>query len=92
LWIVAKDRQQRIQAIAEWISNSASSSSSRTSYHSDSSDLSTTSSAEGYDVIALQEIWIKKDFDLLSERAKRAGLIYSKFFYSQVSLAKLTYF
>ncbi|GAA5906204.1 inositol phosphosphingolipid phospholipase [Sporobolomyces salmoneus] len=81
LWIVANKRRERIQAIAEWISNSSGS--SRNSYHSDSSDLPNESEVGGgYDVIALQEIWVRNDFDLIAERAKRAGLIYSKFFYS----------
>ncbi|GAA5936239.1 inositol phosphosphingolipid phospholipase [Sporobolomyces koalae] len=83
LWIVANRRQERIHAIADWIAASASptSSSSRTSYHSASSTGS-TQDVDGYDVIALQEIWVRQDFELVAERAKRAGLLHSKFFYS----------
>ncbi|GAA6002020.1 hypothetical protein JCM10207_003041 [Rhodosporidiobolus poonsookiae] len=40
------------------------------------------SSQGGYDVIALQEIWVRQDFDLVAERAKEAGLVHSRFFYS----------
>ncbi|GAA5991254.1 hypothetical protein JCM5350_005960 [Sporobolomyces pararoseus] len=92
LWLVADKRKQRLQAIAEWISNSNSNSPNRNSYHSDSTDFTTTEEEEtatassgggsGYDIIALQEIWVKSDFDLLTSKAKLVGLEYSKFFYS----------
>lgn len=32
-------------------------------------------------MIALQEIWVRKDYELVAERAKEAGLIHSRFFY-----------
>jgi sphingomyelin phosphodiesterase 2 len=31
--------------------------------------------------VALQELWVKADFDVIAERAKEAGLVYSRFFY-----------
>ncbi|GAA5946356.1 hypothetical protein JCM3765_000212 [Sporobolomyces pararoseus] len=59
LWLVAHKRKERLQAIAEWISNSE------------------------YDIIALQEIWVKSDFDLIVSKSRSVGLnYYSKFFYS----------
>ena len=36
---------------------------------------------EGYDLIALQELWTQEDFDVVKGRAKDAGLLYSRFFY-----------
>lgn len=38
--------------------------------------------SSGYDIIALQEIWVRSDFDHVAELAKEAGLPYSRFFYS----------
>ncbi|GAA6062719.1 hypothetical protein JCM10212_002270 [Sporobolomyces blumeae] len=38
--------------------------------------------SNGYDVVALQEIWVRDDFHLVAQRAKQAGLNHSKFFYS----------
>ncbi|GAA5887265.1 hypothetical protein JCM16303_007395 [Sporobolomyces ruberrimus] len=83
LWIVANKRRQRLEAIADWIANSSSPQPrpSRSSYHSDSSEPATTAQG-GYDVIALQEIWVRSDYELVAERAKEAGLNYSKFFFS----------
>ncbi|GAA5890401.1 hypothetical protein JCM5296_002812 [Sporobolomyces johnsonii] len=80
LWLVANKRRERLQAIADWIAHSASPSSSRASYHSDSSDEQ--QQGDGYDVIALQELWVRDDFHLVAERAKEAGMKYSRFFYS----------
>ncbi|GAA6031807.1 hypothetical protein JCM8097_002000 [Rhodosporidiobolus ruineniae] len=77
LWLVADKREQRLAAIADWIAGSTR---RRSSYHSDSSDLD--ADVGGYDAIALQEIWVRKDYELVAERAKEAGLLYSRFFYS----------
>lgn len=65
-------------AIADALAASASAS-ARSSYHSTDEDL-----PGGYDVVALQEIWCQVDFEVVSQRAKAAGLRYSKFFYSYV--------
>ncbi|KAM0755896.1 hypothetical protein T439DRAFT_308331 [Meredithblackwellia eburnea MCA 4105] len=81
LKFVSKYRRERIQAIATWIANSQSAS-SRSSYHSDQSDERAQSNSTGYDVVALQEIWVRDDFELIASRAKEAGLLYSRFFYS----------
>ncbi|KAI5481596.1 hypothetical protein MNV49_002822 [Pseudohyphozyma bogoriensis] len=92
LLFVADKRRQRCLAIADWIAQSASTH-SRDSYHSDLSDEASASAGlnmgsssspahKGYDVIALQEIWVKEDFDVIALRAKEAGLKYSRFFYS----------
>ncbi|GAA5951051.1 hypothetical protein JCM8115_005041 [Rhodotorula mucilaginosa] len=35
-----------------------------------------------FDVIALQEVWVRADFDLIADRAKDAGMTHSRFFYS----------
>ncbi|GAA5828454.1 hypothetical protein JCM11251_006257 [Rhodosporidiobolus azoricus] len=78
LWIVAAKREQRLAAIAEWIASSSGG--RRNSYHSDGSEQEAVE--EGYDVIALQELWVRKDYELVVERAKEAGLVHSRFFYS----------
>ncbi|KAL8286320.1 hypothetical protein RQP46_004808 [Phenoliferia psychrophenolica] len=80
LKFVAAHRRERLLAIAEWIAQSASP--TRSSYHSDASDDLAQASRDGYDVIALQEIWVRADFDVVAARAKEAGLLYSRFFYS----------
>ncbi|SCV74079.1 BQ2448_6511 [Microbotryum intermedium] len=95
LKFVADMRRERLLAIADWIathSNPLSSSSSRTDDEerafaastSNGDSLTFQSSSHGgpYDVIALQEIWVRADFDVVAARAKEAGLIYSRFFYS----------
>ncbi|GAA6009355.1 hypothetical protein JCM11491_004288 [Sporobolomyces phaffii] len=81
LWLVANKRRQRLEAIADWIANSAGPAPSRASYHSDSSEPG-PGPALGYDVIALQELWVHSDFTLVADRAKAAGLVHSKFFFS----------
>ncbi|GAA5910642.1 hypothetical protein JCM6882_001047 [Rhodosporidiobolus microsporus] len=78
LWLVANKRQERLAAIADWIASSSGG--RRDSYHSESSEAEAL--GEGYDVIALQELWVRADFDLVAERAKEAGLVHSRFFYS----------
>ncbi|GAA5900009.1 hypothetical protein JCM8208_005564 [Rhodotorula glutinis] len=83
LWIVADKRKQRLEAIADWFAHSADPKpSTRTSYHSDASDEAATGRPGGYDVVALQELWVRSDYELVAERAKQAGLIHSRFFYS----------
>lgn len=82
LKVVAAHRRERLLAIAEWIANSAAP--SRASYHSDASDDLAQQQRDGYDCIALQEIWVRADFDAVATRAKEAGLLYSRFFYSWV--------
>lgn len=99
LWIVADKRKQRLEAIADWIAHSADPQPrNRTSYHSDASDEAATGRPGGYDVVALQELWVRSDYELVAERAKQAGLIHSRFFYrcapprpsSSPSLSSLT--
>lgn len=86
LKFVADKRRERMLGIADWIARSTSrsaGSTSRNSYHSDEQDSDAELSnfqAAGYDVIALQEIWVRDDFDLIASRAKEAGLHYSRFF------------
>jgi hypothetical protein len=86
---VADKRRQRVAAIADWIAGTGSSNSS------DRNSRSTLSSSDGlrhdrtassYDIIALQEIWVRADFDLVAARGKEAGLVYSRFFYRSVSV------
>ncbi|GAA5878786.1 hypothetical protein JCM3774_005071 [Rhodotorula dairenensis] len=82
LWLLADKRRQRIAAIADWIANSASHQ-ARTSLHSASSaDQLDPDGGRGFDVIALQEVWVRADFDLIADRAKEAGMPHSRFFYS----------
>lgn len=82
LKFVARDRRTRLLAIAEWLAHSSTPTVRRsgTSYHSEE-DLAVESSV-GYDIVALQEIWCQEDYRMLSSRAKDAGLIYSRYFYS----------
>ncbi|GAA5872229.1 hypothetical protein JCM8547_004788 [Rhodosporidiobolus lusitaniae] len=75
LWIVADKREQRLCAIADWI---AASGNRRSSFHSDDNQ----NDEGGYDVIALQELWVRSDYELVAERAKEAGLVHTRFFYS----------
>ncbi|GJN87507.1 hypothetical protein Rhopal_000456-T1 [Rhodotorula paludigena] len=84
LWLVADKRQQRIHAIADWLAASSSGAQgSRASYSSDpGTPPASGDGVDGYDVVALQELWIREDFDLVAERAKEAGLVHSRFFYS----------
>ncbi|GAA6055177.1 hypothetical protein JCM3770_002221 [Rhodotorula araucariae] len=69
LWLVADKRKQRIDAIADWIAHS----SEPQSFHS---------GGDGFDIVALQELWVRSDYDLIAARAKEAGLVHSRFFYS----------
>ncbi|KDE03058.1 hypothetical protein MVLG_06447 [Microbotryum lychnidis-dioicae p1A1 Lamole] len=99
LKFVADKRRERLLAIADWIathSNPLSLSSSRNddddeerafaASTSPGDSLAFQSSSQGghYDVIALQEIWVRADFDVVASRAKEAGLIYARFFYRRV--------
>ncbi|BGP38719.1 phospholipase C type enzyme [Rhodotorula kratochvilovae] len=81
LWLVADKRRQRLEAIADWIAHSAEPAQHRHSYHSDS-DAGMGADGEGFDIVALQELWVRSDYDLIAERAKEAGLVHSRFFYS----------
>lgn len=83
LWLVADKRQQRIHAIADWLAASSSGGQgSRASYSSDPGTPPIPGDGvDGYDVVALQELWVREDFDLVAERAKEAGLVHSRFFY-----------
>jgi sphingomyelin phosphodiesterase 2 len=76
---VAKQRRVRLLAIADWIAKSAWSSSRDSSMSAESSG---ENDGVGYDVIALQEIWCQEDYEVVSGRAKEAGLLYSRYFYS----------
>ncbi|GAA5967497.1 hypothetical protein JCM11641_000567 [Rhodosporidiobolus odoratus] len=76
LWLVADKRKQRLQAIADWIANSSSPSTSTDAHLEDGHH------SGGYDAIALQEIWVRSDYEHVAVRAKQAGLVHSRFFYS----------
>ncbi|KAM0788191.1 hypothetical protein ACM66B_001350 [Microbotryomycetes sp. NB124-2] len=78
---VAHKRRQRLLAIAEWIASTAHSNNRRTS-SSSSTQSSSSAHSRQYDVIALQEVWVRQDFDVIAARAKEAGLVHSRFFYS----------
>lgn len=86
LWLLADKRRQRIEAIADWIAHS-NARYTRSSFNSNTSSadhLDTNAAApspDGFDVIALQEVWVRSDFDLIALRAKDAGMIHSRFFY-----------
>ncbi|KAK4050114.1 phospholipase C type enzyme [Microbotryomycetes sp. JL201] len=73
---VAHKRRQRLLAIADWIASTG------TSRSSTSSSSSGSSPSRRYDIIALQEVWVRQDFDVIAARAREAGLVHSRFFYS----------
>ncbi|EGU13525.1 Inositol phosphophingolipids phospholipase C [Rhodotorula toruloides ATCC 204091] len=84
LWLVADKRRQRIEAIADWIAHSSSplAASSYSSERHAGGIEEQGEVGEGYDVVALQELWVRSDYEHVAERAKEAGLVHSRFFYS----------
>ena len=79
---MAKERRQRLAAIADWIARSAGPRPGSSDSYQTDDEAGAPGQAGGYDIIALQEIWVRADFDLVAARAKEAGLRYSRFYHS----------
>jgi len=77
LWIVAKQRKERIQAIGDWLTST-----SRPNSISSDAGLANKDPSASYDVVCLQELWVRSDAEYLRHRAKESGLQYSRYFSS----------
>jgi sphingomyelin phosphodiesterase 2 len=79
LW-VSKHREARLNAIGDFLSanSRASSNASATS----DTPLDVSGDASQYDVVCLQEVWVKADGEMLKRKARESGLIHARRFHS----------
>ncbi|GAA96490.1 hypothetical protein E5Q_03158 [Mixia osmundae IAM 14324] len=89
LKFVSKDRQARVRAIGDILAASGPSTSGSNDSRSSTGSAKSTDALQsvsarssGYDLVCLQEVWVRADGEHLKLRARESGLIYSRFFYS----------